>query len=169
MRIDIATIESPLGKLTAAAHGPRVCLVHFGPESTSVRSSLQSWYPDAEIAATANPGGVVDVLRRYFEGDLESLDDIEVELNGTSFQKNVWLALRSVRAGTTMSYSQLAKQVGSPAAVRAVGAANGANPVAVVLPCHRIIGSNGSLTGYGGGLHRKRWLLDHEGVKRTLF
>ena len=169
MRIEIATIESPLGKLTAAAHGPRVCLVHFGPASTSVRSSLQSWYPDAEIAATANPGGVVDVLRRYFEGDLESLDGIEVELNGTSFQKNVWLALRSVRAGTTMSYSQLAKQVGSPAAVRAVGAANGANPVAVVLPCHRIIGSNGSLTGYGGGLHRKRWLLDHEGVKRTLF
>jgi methylated-DNA-[protein]-cysteine S-methyltransferase len=169
MRIDIATIESPLGKLTAAAHGPRVCLVHFGPASASVRSSLQSWYPDAEIAATANPGGVVDVLQRYFGGDLESLDDIEVELNGTSFQKNVWLALRSVKAGTTMSYSQLAKQVGSPAAVRAVGAANGANPVAVVLPCHRIIGSNGSLTGYGGGLHRKRWLLDHEGVKRTLF
>jgi len=109
------------------------------------------------------------VLRRYFGGELESLDEIDVELNGTSFQKNVWLALRSVKAGSTMSYSQLAKQVGSPAAVRAVGAANGANPVAVVLPCHRIIGSNGSLTGYGGGLHRKRWLLDHEGVKRTLF
>jgi len=169
MRIDIATIDSPLGKLTVAAHGRRVCLVHFGPASATLRSSLRSWYPEAEIVESVDPGGAVDVLRRYFGGELESLDEIDVELNGTSFQKNVWLALRSVKAGSTMSYSQLAKQVGSPAAVRAVGAANGANPVAVVLPCHRIIGSNGSLTGYGGGLHRKRWLLDHEGVKRTLF
>jgi methylated-DNA-[protein]-cysteine S-methyltransferase len=169
MRIDIATIDSPLGKLTIAARGRHVCLLHFGPASPSVRSSLQAWYPDAEMAENAEPGGAVRVLRRYFEGDLDSLDEIDVEVNGTTFQKNVWLALRSVKPGSTMSYSQLARQVGSPAAVRAVGAANGANPVALVLPCHRIIGSNGSLTGYGGGLHRKRWLLDHEGVKRTLF
>jgi methylated-DNA-[protein]-cysteine S-methyltransferase len=79
------------------------------------------------------------------------------------------MALRGVRAGTTSSYADLAKRVGSPSAVRAVGAANGSNPVAVVLPCHRIIGSNGSLTGYGGGLQRKRWLLEHEGVTRGLF
>jgi methylated-DNA-[protein]-cysteine S-methyltransferase len=169
MNIDIATIESPIGKLTIAARGAHVCLVHFGPASPSVRSGLRSWYPGAELVENANPGGAVDVLRRYFEGDLDSLDEIAVELNGTTFQKNVWLALRSVKPGSTMSYSQLASQVGSPAAVRAVGAANGANPVAVVLPCHRIIGSNGSLTGYGGGLHRKRWLLDHEGVTRRLF
>jgi methylated-DNA-[protein]-cysteine S-methyltransferase len=79
----------------------------------------------------------------------------------------VWMALRTVTAGTTLSYAELAQRVDSPSAVRAVGAANGANPVAVVLPCHRIIGSNGSLTGYGGGLDRKRWLLDHEGVTRS--
>lgn len=169
MRIDIATIDSPIGKLTAAAHGPRVCLVHFGPATSAVRSILRAWYPDAELVEHGNPGGAVGVLDRYFGGDLESLDELEVELNGTSFQRNVWLALRSVKAGLTMSYAQLAKRVGTPAAVRAVGAANGANPVAVVLPCHRIIGSNGSLTGYGGGLHRKRWLLNHEGVARTLF
>ena len=167
--IEITTIDSPIGKLTAAASGPRVCLVHFGPPSAAVKSSLKAWYPDDDIEPASDPGGVVRVLRRYFDGDLESLDEIEVELHGTPFQRSVWTALRSVKAGTTLSYAMLADRVGARAAVRAVGAANGANPVAVVLPCHRIIGSNGSLTGYGGGLDRKRWLLDHEGVKRTLF
>ena len=100
---------------------------------------------------------------------MASLDEVDVELHGTDFQQRVWHALRSVAAGTTSSYAELARKVGAPAAVRAVGAANGANPVAVVLPCHRIIGSNGTLTGYGGGLDRKRWLLNHEGVTRTLF
>ena len=167
--IQIATIDSPIGKLTTAAHGRRVCLVHFGPASAAVKASLKSWYPDEKIEAAPDPGGTVSVLRRYFEGDLDSLDEIEVDLHGTSFQRGGWTALRSVKPGTTLSYAQLAGRVGAPSAVRAVGAANGANPVAVVLPCHRIIGSNGSLTGYGGGLDRKRWLLDHEGVNRRLF
>jgi methylated-DNA-[protein]-cysteine S-methyltransferase len=169
MPIDIATIESPIGKLTLAARGNLVCLVHFGRVTPALTAGLTSWYPESAIDEADDPGGAAGVLRRYFEGDLGSLDEIKVELNGTTFQKNVWLALRTVKAGSTLSYAQLAKQVGSPSAVRAVGAANGANPVALVLPCHRIIGSNGSLTGYGGGLHRKRWLLDHEGVKRSLF
>ena len=167
--VDVTTIASPVGMLTVAAHGPRVCLVHFGPASSRVRASLTAWYPDAPIATAADPGGAVSVLERYFGGDLDSLDEIEVDLHGTSFQRSVWMALRSVTCGTTLSYAQLAERVGAPSAVRAVGAANGANPVAVILPCHRVIGSNGSLTGYGGGLERKRWLLDHEGVKRTLF
>jgi methylated-DNA-[protein]-cysteine S-methyltransferase len=166
---DIATIDSPIGKLTIAARGPRLCLLHFGPASSRLKASLKGWYPDDPLESVSDPAGAVRVLRRYFDGDLDSLDEIEVELNGTSFQRGVWMALRSVKAGTTLSYAQLADRIGTPAAVRAVGAANGANPVAVVLPCHRIIGSNGSLTGYGGGLDRKRWLLDHEGVKRTLF
>jgi methylated-DNA-[protein]-cysteine S-methyltransferase len=96
---------------------------------------------------------------------LDAIDDIQVEMNGTPFQKRVWEALRHVPAGRTATYSEIAAAIGSPAAVRAVGAANGANPVAVVVPCHRIIGSNGTLTGYGGGLKRKEWLLRHE---RTL-
>jgi methylated-DNA-[protein]-cysteine S-methyltransferase len=167
--VDLTTIDSPVGKLTVAARGRGVCLVHFGAATPRLRATLASWYPGAAIAPAKDPGGAVDVLRRYFDGDLQSLDEIEVDLHGTPFQRSVWTALRSVRAGTTLSYAQLAGRVGAPAAVRAVGAANGANPVAVILPCHRIIGSNGSLTGYGGGLERKRWLLDHEGVKRTLF
>lgn len=167
--VDLATVDSPIGKLSVAAHGRKVCLVHFGPASRNVRALLERWYPGTSIVDGDDPGGAVSVLSRYFEGDLNSLDEIQVELHGTTFQQRVWNALRSVTAGTTSSYAQLAARVGARAAVRAVGAANGANPVAIVLPCHRIIGSNGSLTGYGGGLDRKRWLLDHEGVSRSLF
>ena len=167
--IHLATTDSPIGELTVAARGSKVCLVHFGPVSAYVRSALSAWYPGAPVEPGEDPGGAVRVLARYFGGDLGSLDEIDVELHGTPFQQRVWNALRTVAAGTTTSYAELAGRVGSPNAVRAVGAANGANPVAVVLPCHRIIGSNGSLTGYGGGLERKRWLLDHEGVSRTLF
>jgi methylated-DNA-[protein]-cysteine S-methyltransferase len=167
--VQTATVETPIGSLTVAAHGPRVCLVHFGPIDRYVRSSLGNWYPDEPIAPADDPAGAVRLLERYFAGDLAALDEIEVELHGTPFQQRVWNALRTVREGTTLSYAKLADRVGSPAAVRAVGAANGANPVAVVLPCHRIIGSDGSLTGYGGGLDRKRWLLEHEGVPLGLF
>jgi methylated-DNA-[protein]-cysteine S-methyltransferase len=167
--VGLTCVESPIGPLTVAGRGTRVCLVHFGPPSSSIHASLTRWYPGAPIANDTDPAGAGALLSRYFEGDLESLDEIDVELHGTAFQQRVWLALRGVRAGTTSSYAALAERVGSPAAVRAVGAANGANPVAVVLPCHRIIGSNGTLTGYGGGLPRKRWLLDHEGVTRGLF
>lgn len=163
--VKLKTIDSPIGELTVAARGSKVCLVHFGPASPAVRESLARWYPEAQIVEDADPAGAAAVLSRYFDGDLNSLDEIEVELHGTAFQQRVWNALRTVAAGTTTSYAQLAGRVGAPAAVRAVGAANGANPVAVVLPCHRIIGSNGSLTGYGGGLDRKRWLLQHEGAR----
>jgi methylated-DNA-[protein]-cysteine S-methyltransferase len=165
----LTTLESPIGPLTVAARGSRVCLVHFGKPNSYVRTSLNRWYPDGQVRQVGDAGGARSVLTRYFDGDLRSLDEIDVELHGTEFQQRVWTALRSVPAGTTASYAELAKRVGAPAAVRAVGAANGSNPVAVVLPCHRIIGSNGSLTGYGGGLHRKRWLLNHEGVNRSLF
>jgi methylated-DNA-[protein]-cysteine S-methyltransferase len=167
--IALATVDSPIGELTVAARGSRVCLVHFGPVTKYVKTALATWYPDATVGPGDDPGGVVSVLKRYFDGDLASLDEVDVELHGTDFQQRVWNALRTVAAGTTTSYAQLADRVGAPTAVRAVGAANGANPVAVVLPCHRIIGSNGSLTGYGGGLDRKRWLLNHEGVSRSLF
>jgi methylated-DNA-[protein]-cysteine S-methyltransferase len=167
--ISLTTLESPIGPLTVAARGSKVCLVHFGKASSYVSTLLSKWYPGVQVTHAKDAGGARDVLTRYFDGDLRSLDEIEVELHGTEFQQRVWTALRSVPAGTTASNSELARRVGAPAAVRAVGAANGSNPVAVVLPCHRIIGSNGSLTGYGGGLHRKRWLLNHEGVNRTLF
>ena len=109
-----------------------------------------------------NPHGLTDALRRYFAGELGAIDGLPVQTAGSPFQRAVWRALREIPCGTTVSYGKLAERIGRPAAVRAVGLANGSNPVGVVVPCHRVIGANGSLTGYGGGLERKRWLLEHE-------
>ena len=165
--IELAILETPIDSLTLAARNGRVCLLHFGADADVVRATLQRWYPKEPLAERSDPGGAAAALARYFEGDLQAIDRIDVEMNGTPFQRRVWDALRQVPAGKTATYSEIAVLIGSPTAVRAVGAANGANPVAVVVPCHRIIGSNGTLTGYGGGLNRKEWLLRHEG--RRLF
>jgi methylated-DNA-[protein]-cysteine S-methyltransferase len=103
-------------------------------------------------------------LEGYFAGDLAAIDGLPVETAGTPFQRTVWAALRRIPVGQTLSYGALAAAIGRPSAVRAVGLANGANPVGIVVPCHRVIGADASLTGYGGGIERKRWLLDHEGA-----
>ena len=167
--IQITTFESPIGTLTLAARGEWVCLLHFGPRGVQVDSALGRWYPNVPVHDDPDPAGAVGILRSYFDGDLGALDRIMVEMNGTLFQKKVWAALRAVPAGSTVAYGDIARVIAAPSAVRAVGAANGANPVAVIVPCHRIIGTNGTLTGYGGGLDRKRWLLHHEGVQRSMF
>jgi methylated-DNA-[protein]-cysteine S-methyltransferase len=103
-------------------------------------------------------------LSGYFDGDLGQLSGIAWRIAGTPFQQKVWNALAQIPAGTTMSYGALAARIDTPRAIRAVGHANGSNPISVVLPCHRLIGADGSLVKYGGGLARKRWLLRHEGV-----
>lgn len=101
-------------------------------------------------------------LEAYFKGEIAAIESIRTLARGTEFQLLVWAALRGISAGSTLSYGALAAKIGRPAAVRAVGAANGANPIPVVVPCHRVIGADSSLTGFGGGLERKRWLLTHE-------
>ena len=116
------------------------------------------------LKAARGAGGVSAVLRRYFRGDVAAIDALPVKTNGTAFQERVWRALRRVPGGKTITYTELARRAGRPDAVRAAGTANGQNPVSIVVPCHRVIGSDGSLTGYGGGLARKRWLLAHEGA-----
>ena len=103
-----------------------------------------------------------DALRRYFEGEISALDGIALELRGTPFQRAVWQAIREIPAGRTASYRDIARAVGRPAAVRAVGTATGRNPAGIAVPCHRVVRSDGSLGGYGGGLDRKQWFLDHE-------
>lgn len=112
---------------------------------------------------------LVRAIGDYFSGNLHSIDHLPVRTAGTVFQREVWRELRKIPPGTTISYGQLAVRIGRPAAVRAVGLANGANPVSVVVPCHRVIGSDGSLTGYGGGIERKRWLLNHESALNDMF
>jgi methylated-DNA-[protein]-cysteine S-methyltransferase len=162
--IEMASYQSPVGPLTIAANRQRVCLLHFGSDEAGMRHVVSAWYPGQVVTTGRDPGGAVSALKRYFKGELGSLDGVEVEMHGTAFQQSVWKTLRSIKPGTTASYSQVARRIGAASAVRAVGAANGANPVALIVPCHRVIGANGSLTGYGGGLDRKRWLLRHEGA-----
>jgi O-6-methylguanine DNA methyltransferase len=159
--IHIDVVQSPIGPLTLGARAERICLLHFGGDGAAIDATLERWYP-GEARDRRALTAARDLLSRYFAGEHGVIDTVAVELNGTPFQKRVWQALRRIPHGSTLSYAELARRIGEPAAVRAVGAANGANPVALIVPCHRVIGSNGTLTGYGGGLDRKEWLLNHE-------
>ena len=119
---------------------------------------------DFVIVDAPLPASLRGPMEHYFDGDITAIDSIPVHCHGSDFQKNVWDELRRIPGGTTISYGQLAARIGKPNAMRAVGLANGANPISIVVPCHRVIGANGTLTGYGGGLARKQWLLTHEGA-----
>jgi methylated-DNA-[protein]-cysteine S-methyltransferase len=129
-----------------------------------LRQLLRLQYGTPVLQQARAHDDIRSALSRYFKGELDSLAAIKWRVAGTAFQRKVWTALRTIPAGTTLSYGALAAQLGMPKAVRAVGHANGSNPISVVVPCHRMVGVDGSLTGYGGGLERKRWLLEHEGV-----
>ncbi|MFT4121137.1 methylated-DNA--[protein]-cysteine S-methyltransferase [Bradyrhizobium sp.] len=130
-----------------------------------MRELLRLHYGAVSLDDRSAPAAVRTALSGYFEGDLRQLRAIEWRIAGTPFQQKVWTALAKIPAGTTMSYGALAAKIEMPRAIRAVGHANGSNPISVVLPCHRLIGADGSLVKYGGGLERKRWLLRHEGVE----
>jgi methylated-DNA-[protein]-cysteine S-methyltransferase len=129
-----------------------------------MRELIRLQYGAVTLRDARSPKDLGTALTKYFKGDLDRLDAIKWRVAGTPFQHKVWTALPQIPAGTTMSYGALAAKLEVPRAVRAVGHANGSNPISVVLPCHRLIGANGSLVKYGGGLERKRWLLRHEGV-----
>jgi methylated-DNA-[protein]-cysteine S-methyltransferase len=159
----IDEIQSPIGRIAIAARDGRLCALEFG-RARLVRQ-LAARYPDVPRRRTRNPFGLSVTLRAYLAGDLAAVDHIAVETGGTPFQQRVWRALRRIPAGRTMSYGALARALGVGAAARAVGAANGRNPISVVVPCHRLIGGDTGLTGYGGGLWRKRWLLRHEAAR----
>ncbi|MGH6812982.1 MAG: methylated-DNA--[protein]-cysteine S-methyltransferase [Methylocella sp.] len=130
---------------------------------------LRRHYGAANLEAGAAPRAIKDPVLRYFDGDLHALDEVAWATAGTMFQRSVWAALTTIPAGETLSYGGLAGRIGKPKAARAAGLATGANPVAIIVPCHRVIGADGSLTGYGGGLPRKQWLLDHEGARLRRF
>jgi methylated-DNA-[protein]-cysteine S-methyltransferase len=158
-----AVLSSPVGELTLFVHGDALCGVAFDGRYERLHPQLAGRFGrDFAAVDTPDPAGAVTRLQAYFDGDLAALDPIPVETGGTPFQARVWAALRRIPVGATCSYRELARAVGSPEAVRAVGAANGANPVSLVVPCHRVIASDGTLCGYGGGLPRKQWLLQHE-------
>jgi methylated-DNA-[protein]-cysteine S-methyltransferase len=163
VHLNIAELESPIGTITVAVRNGRLSALSFGNHWAEQVRWLERRFGAIDFTPSADPAGVVSALRAYFDGQLTAIDGIDVDMGGTPFQASVWFALRRVPAGQTTSYGALARAVGSPHAARAVGAANGQNPVSIVVPCHRAIGGNGQLVGYGGGLDRKRWLLQHEG------
>ena len=161
----IDRLDTPIGELGIAADGAgRLCAVEWTDQEDRLERSLRLQFGARGFSLTPakNPAGLTAALDAYFRGDLEAIDGLTVAARGTDFQRAVWRALRRIPCGQTTSYGKLAQRIGRPAAVRAVGHANGANPVSVVVPCHRVIGADGSLTGYGGGIERKRWLLAHE-------
>jgi methylated-DNA-[protein]-cysteine S-methyltransferase len=155
-------VSSPIGTIVLAGRNGRLYALDFDDCRARMHALLQRRFRSVQLERFYNFDGQPEKIRAYFKGDLTALEDIEVETRGTSFQRRVWLALRQIRCGTTISYGVLAYSLGFPSAARAVGLANGLNPIALVIPCHRVIGVQGSLTGYAGGLHRKRWLLTHE-------
>ena len=162
-RILVAAIPSPLGTIHLAALGGVLCAVSFDDywpreqQQLARRFGAASFEPAARLDA-------VSAFARYFEGDTSALDALAADPGGTAFQARVWRALRGIPPGHTCSYGELAASIGLPSSVRAVAAANGRNPIPLVIPCHRVIGADGRLVGYGGGLDRKAWLLRHEGA-----
>ena len=148
------TIDTPLGPLWV------ICDEQFRLRAVEWDQHRAQGY---QRIANKNPGGLSDKLSEYFAGNLSIIDTLETATAGTPFQREVWQALRTIPCGQVMHYGQLAEQLGRPGAARAVGAANGSNPVSIVVPCHRVIGRNGTMTGYAGGVQRKEWLLRHEG------
>lgn len=157
-------VPSPLGAMLLVSRDHALVGLDFADCADRLMAGLRRRYPQQRPREAAGPAAVRSALQRYFEGDLRSLDGIAVELAGTPFQQRVWQALRAIPPGTTVTYTELARRAGAPRAIRAAGHANGSNPVSLVVPCHRVIGRNGSLTGYAGGIPRKHWLLVHEGA-----
>ncbi len=161
----IDRIDFELGQIFLISDGERLCALDFSDYEGRMMELLGKRFGRIELVEGRIPQGFGDRVWAYLKGDLRALDEIPVSLGGTMFQQQVWLTLRQIPVGEVWTYGQLAERVGRPTAYRAVGFANSLNPVAIVLPCHRVVGANGSLTGYAGGLERKRWLLEHEGVK----
>jgi methylated-DNA-[protein]-cysteine S-methyltransferase len=166
----IDRVKTPIGELAIVAdEGGKLRAVEWTEHDDRMHRSFRLHYGEDGYALkkARNPAGLSAALRAYFDGELTAIDGLKVATGGTDFQKSVWKALRAIPCGETISYAALAQRVGRPKAVRAVGHANGDNPISVVVPCHRVIGTNGSLTGYGGGIARKRWLLAHERRERS--
>ena len=167
LRLLIDRATTPIGELIVIADGGgKLRAVDWTDYETRMRRLLRLHYGEAGdiLEPARDPGGLTSALRAYFAGKLAAIEALPTATGGTPFQRAVWRALRDIPCGVTISYGELARRIGKPAAVRAVGLANGANPVSIVVPCHRVIGADGTLTGYGGGIERKRWLLAHEGA-----
>lgn len=168
LTLQVDRLQTPIGELLIVADRTgKLCTIDWTDHEARMRQLLDRYYGKGgyTLQPGRDPGGLTSAMCAYFKGDVSAIDRLPVdESAGTPFQQSVWRALRKIKSGQTISYGELARRIGRPKAVRAVGLANGQNPIGIVVPCHRVIGSNGTLTGYGGGLPRKKWLLEHEGA-----
>ena len=173
MQLSRVILPTPLGDMLALSSDEGLCALEFttvtgkarsGERLSRLQARLRRWFPAHDIVDHDTP--IIARTRRwlqdYFDGTAADISDLTFDMRGAPFEQRVWKALRAIPPGQTTSYGAIAHALSAPGASRAVGAANGANPVAIIVPCHRVIGSTGALTGYGGGLDRKTWLIDHE-------
>ncbi|HEX4772992.1 MAG TPA: methylated-DNA--[protein]-cysteine S-methyltransferase [Bryobacteraceae bacterium] len=163
--LSLHRLETPIGELLVVCDPEgNLRAIDWTDYETRMHRLLRLHYQSDgfRVEAARKSTETTDAIGRYFAGEVTAIDALPVRTAGTGFQREVWRALRQIDCGTTLSYAQLAGRIGRAIAVRAVGMANGSNPIGIVVPCHRVIGANGSLTGYGGGIERKRWLLAHE-------
>ncbi len=179
MTIETAGLGTPVGRIAVAWTGETIVGIQMGIAENrtswdttyapggavvSLKEYLGGRFPEARIARGSAKAEPLQTLARYFDGEPAAIDDLVADPGGTEFQAAIWRALRDIPAGETSTYGELADSIGHPGSARAAGGAVGSNPIPIVVPCHRIVGSDGRLTGFGGGLQRKRWLLAHEGV-----
>jgi len=172
LAFELHRLKTPIGvALIATDDRGRLRVFDWEDQAERMQRGLDRLYGRGRLGLVAGkrPSAearlVLDRIAAFFAGELAAIDAIPVESAGTPFQRACWAALRKIPAGKTVTYTELARRAGRPDAIRAAGAANGLNPISVVVPCHRVIGADGSLTGYGGGLARKAWLLRHEGAR----
>ena len=163
MKLVFDTFKTPLGKMTAVFSADALVYLDFMDCGERIEKLLYRRFPKFEKSKVTNPFGIRDCLDNYFKGASNPFKGLKLETGGTAFQKSVWRALQNIPYGRTLSYSELAQKIKKPKAVRAVGSANGRNPIAIIIPCHRVIARDGTLAGYAGGVMRKRDLLTLEG------
>ena len=166
MKLTLSHIQTPTGQMMLLLDDAKsVRAFEWADHQARLDRLLARQYPKTtfQISEETPPAPYHTRIHAYFAGDICALETLPVAFGGTPFQQTVWHALQTIPAGSTLSYARLAAQIGNPNAMRAVGLANGANPIALIVPCHRVIGANSTLTGYGGGIERKHWLLRHEG------
>lgn len=157
-------IQTPIGDMILVARDGVLLLLEFEDATGRMEREMKLRFKGHELQHTENPFCLSQIMQDYFAGNISAIDNILTDGGGTSFEKQVWAELRKIPSGSTVSYGSIARKLGDINMSRAVGTANGRNPIAIVVPCHRVIGADGSMTGYGGGIARKEWLLRHEGA-----
>lgn len=162
--LEVVELSSPLGTLIAVVRDSAICSMTFANDWPRARRRLKQWFDEIQFKDSTHPSVICEPVDAYFDGELDALDSISVDRVGTTFQSEVWAALRKIPAGSTATYGEVAHRIGNPKAARAVGRAASQNPIGIVVPCHRVICADGSISGYKWGASRKRWLLKHEGA-----